>query len=111
MNTKKIAIIGGGNLGRAIAEGLISDSFYAPEHITVTRRQIEKLEDLEQQGIRVLPDNKLATMEAEVIVLAIKPHQIIDVLREISPVLKQGHHCLISVVTGVSLSEMAMVTG
>ena len=45
MSTKHIAIIGGGNLGRAIAEGLISDKFYDPAYITVTRRQTEKLAD------------------------------------------------------------------
>ena len=111
MNKKKIAIIGGGNLGRAIAEGLISDAFYDPGYITVTRRQTEKLADLLQQGVHVHADNRRAATEAEVIILAIKPHQILDVLREIKPELEDGRHCLISVVTGVSIAEMQEVCG
>jgi pyrroline-5-carboxylate reductase len=38
MNTKKIAIIGGGNLGTAIAEGLLKSGFAKPAQIIVTRR-------------------------------------------------------------------------
>ena len=37
---KKIAIIGGGNLGTAIAEGLVKSGFMLPEHIMVTKRNI-----------------------------------------------------------------------
>ena len=37
---KKIAIIGGGNLGTAIAEGLIQSGFVQPKHIIVTKRNI-----------------------------------------------------------------------
>jgi pyrroline-5-carboxylate reductase len=38
MSTKRIAIIGGGNLGAAIAEGLIKSKFSFPEQITITKR-------------------------------------------------------------------------
>ncbi|HEU4608494.1 MAG TPA: NAD(P)-binding domain-containing protein, partial [Chitinophagaceae bacterium] len=37
---KRIAIIGGGNLGVAIAEGLINSGFSLPADILVTRRNI-----------------------------------------------------------------------
>jgi pyrroline-5-carboxylate reductase len=39
----KIAIIGGGNLGTAIAEGLISSRFAKPQHIIITKRNIATL--------------------------------------------------------------------
>ena len=39
----KITIIGGGNLGSAIAEGLINSKFCKPEHITVTKRNVNTL--------------------------------------------------------------------
>ena len=38
--SKKVAIIGGGNLGTAIAEGLINSGFVLPEHLIVTKRNI-----------------------------------------------------------------------
>ena len=36
----RVAIIGGGNLGVAIAEGLVKSNFIKPEHIIITRRNI-----------------------------------------------------------------------
>ena len=42
---KKIAIIGGGNLGTAIAEGLIQSGFVLPKHILITKRNIQTLHD------------------------------------------------------------------
>lgn len=44
--SKKIAIIGGGNLGTAIAEGLIKSKFSKPADITVTKRNISTLQSL-----------------------------------------------------------------
>ena len=111
MTEKKITIIGGGNLGRAIAEGLLSGGHHAAASITITRRQTAKLADLAEQGVQVTADNAQAASTADVIVLAIKPHQIIDVLREINPVLRATEQMLISVVTGVSIAEMQEVCG
>ncbi len=47
---RKIAIIGGGNLGTAIAEGLIQDGFVQPKQILITKRRIETLHQLERTG-------------------------------------------------------------
>ena len=47
---KKIAIIGGGNLGTAIAEGLIQSGFVQPKHILITKRNIHTLHELERGG-------------------------------------------------------------
>ncbi|MFC2100025.1 NAD(P)-binding domain-containing protein, partial [Candidatus Bipolaricaulota bacterium] len=38
MSSKRIAIIGGGNLGSAIARGLATAGTWAPDSITITRR-------------------------------------------------------------------------
>jgi len=38
---KKIAIIGGGNLGTAIAEGLISSGFIHPDHIIIQKEILQ----------------------------------------------------------------------
>nr|WP_315816436.1 NAD(P)-binding domain-containing protein [Paraflavitalea speifideiaquila] len=46
----KIAIIGGGNLGTAIAEGLINSGFSKPEDVLITKRNIKTLHTLEQRG-------------------------------------------------------------
>jgi pyrroline-5-carboxylate reductase len=57
---KKIAIIGGGNLGVSIAEGLMKSNFVLPEHIILTKRNITTLTDIEQKGVLVTSNNNEA---------------------------------------------------
>ena len=108
---KKICIIGGGNLGQAIAEGLISSNFMDAKDITITRRNIDQLETLKEQGVNVLSDNITAVQDAAWIILAVKPFQVAAILKEIGPVLDAAQQALISVVTGVSLEDLAAMTG
>ena len=94
----KIAIIGGGNLGSAIAAGLLKSNFCAAENITVTKRNIATLAWLQEKGINISTNNKEATANADVIILAIKPFQIKEILEEIASRLSKNQ-LLISVVT------------
>jgi pyrroline-5-carboxylate reductase len=100
MNTK-IAIIGGGNLGASIAEGLINSGFTVPQHIIITKRNISTLVALEEKGALVSNDNLEAVGFADYIILAIKPFQIKEVLEQLKPKLDSKRHVLISVVSGV----------
>lgn len=109
-SNKTIAIIGGGNLGISIAEGLVQSELIKPQNITVTRRKVELLEPLKKAGINTLSDNKTAVAQSEIIILAIKPKQTKDVLAEIKSALDPSKHILISVVTGVTIKEMLEVT-
>ena len=109
MKNKKIAIIGGGNLGSSIAEGLIKSAFVKPEEVMVTRRQIEKLEALKKSGIQVTRDNAEAIRNSEVIIVAIKPYNVKAVLTELKEVFDPARHLVISVVTGFSLQDLASI--
>lgn len=108
-SNKTIAIIGGGNLGVSIAEGLLKSELIKAQNITVTRRKLELLEPLKKVGINTLSDNKLAVAQSEIIILAIKPKQTKDVLAEIKNEIDPSKHILISVVTGVTIKEMLAV--
>lgn len=103
---KKIAIIGGGNLGVAIAEGLIKSGFTLPEHIIVTRRNIRSLEAIEQKGVLVSTDNGEAVDYADLVILAVKPFQAKEVVQGIRQNLLHHKHVLLSVVTGVSMQQL-----
>jgi pyrroline-5-carboxylate reductase len=102
---KKIAIIGGGNLGISIAEGLLTAGFTAAGNITITRRNIALLQPLAEKGISITSDNTAAARAADVILLAVKPFQIRDILRELAPSLNPAQ-MVISVVTGISISDL-----
>lgn len=102
---KKIAIIGGGNLGTAIAEGLIKSGFSDPGDITVTRRNIHALEDLGQKGMNISSNNNDAIRRSDLIVLAVKPFQVKEVLTALRNDLRSDH-IIVSVVTGVLIQEL-----
>ena len=63
--SKKIAIIGGGNLGTAIAEGLINSGFSLPKHIMITKRNIKTLQSMQEKGVQVSDDNNEAVQFAD----------------------------------------------
>jgi pyrroline-5-carboxylate reductase len=109
--SKKIAIIGGGNLGAAMAEGLINSGFILPNHLIVTRRNIAALKSLEERGVMVSNDNTEAVKYADWIVLAVKPFQVKEVLTQIQPFLDVKKHSLISVVTGIWIKDLQEIVG
>lgn len=104
---KKIAIIGGGNLGSAIAEGLIKSGFSTASEIIITKRNTSapSLQPLKDAGINVIDDNLSAVNKSEVIILAVKPFQVSEVLTKLSGAFSENK-MLISVVTGVLISDM-----
>lgn len=102
---KQIAIIGGGNLGSAIAEGLLKCKFTSASDIIITKRNTATLQDLKEKGVIVSASNNEAVRKSDVIILAVKPFQVADVLAGIKNELT-NNKVLISVVTGVLISEM-----
>jgi len=106
MQSKKIAIIGGGNLGTAIAEGLTSSGFIAPADIMVTRRNVANLQGLANKGIGTGDNNIDAVRFADVVILAVKPYQVQEILTAIKNELVEGKHTLVSVVTGVFINDL-----
>ena len=111
MKRQKIAIIGGGNLGVSLAEGFLKSGLAGPRDITVTRRKVQLLNALKEVGVAVTSDNVKAVSDSSIIILAIKPKQLFDVLREIRPALQSKKHIVISVVTGISIPEITKVIG
>ena len=110
MIEQKITIIGGGNLGSAIASGLIKSNQIQPSSITVTRRRLNLLEKLQEQGVIITDNNIEASRNADIIILAIKPYQVLEIIEEIKPVLKP-HQILISLVAGVGLPKLEEAAG
>ncbi|HVM89217.1 MAG TPA: pyrroline-5-carboxylate reductase [Puia sp.] len=111
MMNKKIAIIGGGNLGTAIAEGLIQSGFVLPKHILITKRNISTLHALERKGVLVSDKNEEAVQYADLIILAVKPFQVDDVLSVLKKGFDEEKHVLVSVVTGISIDHIAGIVG
>jgi pyrroline-5-carboxylate reductase len=101
-----LTIIGGGNLGTSIAEGLISSGFVSPSQLIVTRRNTQLLSPLQEKGVTISSDNAGAVSNADYIILAVKPFQVKEVMEEIGPVIDPARQVLISVVTGVWINDL-----
>ncbi len=108
--SKKIAIIGGGNLGKAIAEGIIASGFSKAQDIIITRRNIASLDYLQQKGVGVSQDNSSAVQQSSLVILAVKPFQIKEVLEGIRDQLT-ARHVLVSVITGITIKEIEEIIG
>src|SRR5579872_486440 len=107
---KKIAIIGGGNLGTAIAEGLIQSGFVASKHILITKRNPATLHELERRGVLVSDKNEEAVRYADLVILAVKPFQVNDILQSLKDGFRAGM-VLVSVVTGISIEHILSYLG
>jgi len=102
----KIAILGGGNIGRAMALGLCGAGRVSPADITITRRQLDKVADLTDVGFVVGSDNAAAVKSSSIVVIAVQPQQLHELLSDIAPELDKDRHTVISVVSGVSIDEI-----
>jgi len=101
-----VAILGGGNLGRALARGWTANGPYRPQEVQVTRRSSGTLDDLARDGFQVGADSASAVKIADVVVLAVQPQQLVELLDEIGGSLDSSRHMLISVVSGVSIAQI-----
>jgi len=96
----KIAVIGAGTIGSAIARALAE----AGHEVIATRRHVEKVKWLEEYGVKVISDNVLAAEWAEVVFLAVKPSKVASVLEGMAEELEGK--LLISVVAGIGLGHL-----
>jgi len=107
---KKIAIIGGGNMGTAILEGLIAHGADS-SNILLIEKLGEKRKEFESR-FKVKTGSELESIikDYRTIIIAVKPTQVRDVLKKLSPYISM-EHLLISVAAGVSISFMEKQAG
>ncbi|MGN0190524.1 MAG: pyrroline-5-carboxylate reductase [Candidatus Cryptobacteroides sp.] len=100
----KITIIGSGNMGGAIARALARKGF----DVTCTARSSATLDSLAacNPKISVTTDNAQAAAQADVVLIAVKPWQVQEVLSGIRPVLKPERQIIVSIAAGVTFGQM-----
>ena len=112
MEQRKIAFIGGGNMARSLISGLINAGH--PAHlIHVTDLDQDKLTELaEQFGIQAGMDNALAAQQADVLVLAVKPQYMAEMLTALTATLGDYlHKLVISIAAGISVTRLSELLG
>ena len=110
MKNKKIAVIGIGNMGSAIVNGLIKSNFLPLNDIFVADRKEATLDKMNALGVNTFRSNIEAAQDADVVIIAVKPYHIEGVINELKPVLTNDK-ILISIVAGVSLNVLGEMVG
>lgn len=105
----KIAIIGAGNMGGALACGLAQGSLITTSNIYVSNPSTAKLDALagEFPGINITTDNCTAAAAADIVVLAVKPWKVEQVLAEIKPHMDYSRQAIASMVGGLGISQLS----
>ena len=99
----KICNLGTGNMGEALVSGLVHSGSARPEDIICTDVREERLAEMRARyGVRTSTDNLEAVAASEVVIYAVKPQLMAEVLKETSDLLDMSK-LIISIAAGVPL--------
>lgn len=104
----KIAFIGGGNMAQALIGGLLSQQI-KPSQISVAEPVDALHAALAQLGVQVTGDNQQAIEDADVVILAVKPQVMAQVLMPLCGKFK--NQLIISIAAGVTISTLSRLLG
>ena len=107
----KATIIGAGNIGLALAAGLVESETCKSNEITLTRRNTKSLADWQKKGFKADADNKKAIANADTIFVCVLPQQLNEVLEEIKKDIDIKNQLIVSVVTGAHTSVYKEIIG
>ena len=102
---KTIVFIGVGNMGSAILSGMLHSGHFQPSDIILSDPIKDKCLSLIDMGCRYTPDATSAAAEADVIVLAVKPQLIDQVMQSFS--VHAQNKLVLSIAAGVTIARIA----
>lgn len=104
----KITIIGGGNMGGAVARGLINSQLYAPQNITVidtNEKTVASLKEFNKDVNAVIGQfDSLST--ADIVIVALKPWLVEKVLKEQKDKLNSQGQMIVSIAATVTIAQL-----
>jgi len=103
-----IAILGGGNIGMSIAEGIVKSGTYKPEQIIITRKKSDLPKNTNEGGYTFQENNADAVAKSRIVILAVVPLITQSVLQEIKDSITPKHS-FISIVTGITIEDIQSV--
>ena len=107
MDYGKVAYIGGGNMARALAGGMLAAG-YEPGHIWISEPRGGQREALaeEMPGAMIVAENADAVRDAECVVLAVKPQILSDVCKPLASLVQKTRPLIISIAAGVRARDI-----
>jgi pyrroline-5-carboxylate reductase len=109
VSAMKLGVIGVGNMAGAIVESVLNNQIFKAEDIILYDIFTEKLSAFTNRGLSVAGSPSELVEAADLILLAVKPQQIDDVLSVLAGLT--DNKCIVSIVTGVSSEYMKKQLG
>jgi len=101
----KVAIIGGGTMGKAVVQSILRKKLAGKQDIMVSDVAAQSRDYMAKRyGVQVTDDNARAVKGADAVILAVKPQELVAVMRQISGQLRS--HLVISIAAGISLESL-----
>ncbi len=112
IENRRIGFIGAGSIAQAMVSGLLSSNTIKPGNIYITNRSdIGKLSQMKDKwNINITTDKSFLIKSADIIILAVKPKDVRDVLKEIKDYITDSH-LIITVAAGVSTDLIRGILG
>jgi pyrroline-5-carboxylate reductase len=101
MLKETLAFIGGGNMARSLIGGLIAQGLPAKQVVVSDPLETQRAALAQQYDVQVTADNATAVINAQVVVLAIKPQEMQNVAQQLAPTLAKQQPLVISVAAGI----------
>ena len=93
----KATIIGAGNIGMALATGLVESGTCTRQEITLTRKNPKSLEAPGLEGFQTTTSNIAAVAEADTIFICVLPQQLNELLEELKDSIDCSKQLVVSV--------------
>ena len=106
MDSMKISFIGGGNMAQAMLAAILKAGLATPGAVSVSDVDPARLEQLQREfGVHTTGSNLEAIAGGDVVVLAVKPQNLADVMAEIGGKLKPAQ-LVLSIVAGAGIDTL-----
>lgn len=107
----RLGFIGAGKMATALAQGWIAAGLIRKEDCTASDLNLDARQAFQKAtGIATGDDNRKVVTSSSLLVLAIKPQNMTDVLRELTPALTPNH-LVVSIAAGVTLQKLSRGLG
>lgn len=107
MLDKGIGLIGAGKMGEALLRGIINANLAKPKKIYICDINKKRCADLEKElGVKTAKNNRGLAQNVSLIILAVKPPDVPNVLGEMCDEIRPDTHLVISIAAGVATSTL-----
>ena len=108
---KKLGFIGAGKMATAILKGVLKSKVFENNNIFISDKNPQALEILKKEyNINLCSSNTEVVKNADIILFAVKPFVLREVLKEIQPVLTK-EHLILSIAAGISIKTIKEILG